>query len=184
MRNQFKLASLLMLVCALPCIAAAQISKEVVLTISAENEPLDLREATRVKARIENRGRKPLMIRGVSFWLERETGTWEGETAYSRCIRGDCFIAHFPFAKRRMIKPAHSVVVEVDLGQLHWLDMTSSIYDFSQPKNLLSAIGRGNYKLFLEHRVAAKNSTKSDPRVETTRSNALTVVRKFGLALQ
>ena len=177
MRNQVRLGGLLLLVCAFPCIAAGQISKEVVLTISAENEPLNLREATKVKARIENRGRKPLTLTGVTVWLERET-------AYSTCIRGDCFVAASSFAKRKVIKPADSLVVEVDLAQLHWQDLTSSIYLSSQSKNLHSEITQGRYKLFIEHRVAAKGSTKSNPRVDTTRSNAISVIRKFGLTLR
>jgi len=184
MRNHLRLASMLLLVCAFPCISAAQISEDVVLTISAEKDSLNLRESTKVRARIENRSRKPLLLRGVSLMLERETGTWEGETAHLTCIRGDCFFARFPFAGRRTIKPADSLIVEVDLAQLHWQDLTSSIYDFSEPKNLHSQITQGRYKLFIEHHVAAKNSTKSDPRVETTRSNVLPVIRKFGLILQ
>jgi hypothetical protein len=64
------------------------------------------------------------------------------------CTRGDCFFARLSLeGEKKQLKPGESRGLRFNLRDFYWQDMTSSIIDFSEPKNFVSAVPYGVYHL-------------------------------------
>lgn len=128
-------------------------------------------DGAKVMARIENKTGHSVNLRdlrSVGFNLSKR-----GKNAKN--IRSaELFIA-VSSLRDKLIDNYESCEFEVDLTKLKWSDGISSAFDFEGHRKMPEVVPAGDYYLFIDISLPAKNSTKEDPRMTSIRSNEIPV---------
>ena len=125
-----------------------------------------------MRAKIENKSVLPVSKDELSSLIV--TLTKYGKAAED-CRRGDCFSSSYQLKNLNKLKNGESLELEINLANLYWKDIISSLYNFNEPKNMPEVIRPGSYYLSMSLSSPAANSTKQNPRVMEIKSNKILV---------